>query len=108
MDSDSESGSVTPSESSSLEGHNIKKATSFITSNGFRSTNDFIVGFYRSSEGAASLRYYEGKAFALERVLDAWIDSMPSEAARSKLHMVIAEKAADIMVKESSAAIRDP
>ncbi|THH13672.1 hypothetical protein EUX98_g9693 [Antrodiella citrinella] len=84
----------------------VKATATAIKSNGWRSVNDFIVDYYRSSEGPASLRFVPGRAYGLERILQAWTESVPSENAREKLNMVITQKATEIIVKESTNAIR--
>ena len=74
---------------------------------GWRSTNEFIEGFYGSSDAAQSLRYQPGSGYGPERVLALWMSNVPSGDAKNKLYLTITQKAAEIMIQESTKAYHD-
>ena len=85
----------------------ISKTVDAIKKCGWRTTNDFVEGFYCSSEAAQSLRYQPGSSYGPERILTAWMSNVPSGDAKKKLYLSITQKAAEIMVQESSKAYHD-
>jgi len=85
----------------------ISKTVKAIKKCGWRTTNEFFEGFYGSSEAAQSLRYQPGSSYGPERILTAWMSNVPSGDAKEKLHLSITQKAAEIMVQESTKAYHD-
>jgi hypothetical protein len=74
---------------------------------GWCTTNEFVEAFYGSSEAAQSLRYQPNTSYGPERILTAWMSNVPSGDAKEKLHLSITQKAAEIMVQESTKACHD-
>jgi hypothetical protein len=85
----------------------LSKTVDAIKKCGWRTTNEFIEGFYDSSEAVQSLRYQPGSSYAPECILTSWMSNVPSGAAKEKLYLSITQKAAEIMVHESTKAYHD-
>ena len=79
----------------------ILKTVDAIKKCGWRSTNEFVEGFYGSSEAAQSLRYQLGSIYSPECMLTSWMSNVPSGEAKKKLYLSITHKAGEIMVHES-------
>jgi len=86
----------------------VKSAVDSIRAAGWRSVNEFLEAFYSEPAYAAqSLRLQPGSRSAPSRLLDIWIEQVPSGEAKQELDMAITKKAAEIMIKESTTAYRD-
>ena len=85
----------------------ISKTVNAIKNCGWRTTNEFIKGFYDSSEAVQSLCYQSGSSYGPERILTSWMSNVPSGNAKEKLYLSITQKAAEIMVQESTMVYHD-
>ena len=86
----------------------FSKAVKAIKSCGWRTTNEFVESFYSSPQAVQSLCYQPKTDYAPECILTAWMSRVPSDDAEKHLHLAITQKAADIMVLESTRACHDP
>ncbi|KAJ3513287.1 hypothetical protein NMY22_g15085 [Coprinellus aureogranulatus] len=87
----------------------LKSAVASIKGHGFKSTNRFVETFYKSdTHSAQSLRYQPGAEFLPEKLLNIWDEKVPSGEARQAFNLAVTKKAAEIMVKESTTAYKDP
>ena len=85
----------------------ISKTVNAIKNCGWRTTNEFVEGFYDSREAVQSLRYQPGSVYAPEHILTSWMSNVPSGNAKEKLYLTITQKAAEIMIQESTKAYHD-
>ena len=82
----------------------ISKAVNAIKRCGWHTTNEFVESFYSSPQAVQSLHYQPKTDYAPECILTAWMSRVPSDDAEIHLHLAITQKAADIMVLESTRA----
>jgi hypothetical protein len=88
----------------------IQNATQGIKYVGWASMNQFLLAFYTSDnpevlqQSRSSLSYTEGQAFALEKILDAWLKNGPTGNSHDQLQLTITQKTATIMIKETDKA----
>ncbi|KAF8164700.1 hypothetical protein B0H34DRAFT_670727 [Crassisporium funariophilum] len=82
----------------------IIKTVKAIKKCGWRTTNKFVKGFYNSSQAAQSLCYQPKTDYGPKHILTAWMSKAPSSNAKAHLNLVVTQKAAEIMVKESTKA----
>lgn len=89
----------------------IKGVLSAIDTYKWESFNDFLLAFYTSKDqdvrhqASRSIAYTPGQRFAPETILDIWLDRATSDT-KHHLHRIITERAANIMIAESTRACR--
>lgn len=89
----------------------INKTRQAILDNKWRSVNEFLIAFYSSNDpavvhhSARSLAYEEGKSFLPREMLNLWQTRCKS---KPQFNQIVAEKAAEIVVQESTRALRRP
>lgn len=92
----------------------IKNVMSVLKANGWESFSQFVTAFYTSKDGDLStqirsnLTYRENCAFAPAAIMDAWDEACPSGASRRQLDLAFTKKAAEVMVRETSTAAKNP
>ena len=89
----------------------INKTRQAILDNKWHSVNEFLIAFYSSNDSAIvhhsarSLVYEEGKSFLPREMLNLWQNRCK---LKPQFNQVVPEKAAEIVVTESSPALHRP
>lgn len=98
---------ATPKRSYKKKDPKLSSTVAKISSEGWKSTNEFIEAFFREPKFAAqSFRYQEGTKYFPVTVLDIMEKSIPSGEGVRAFSTAVSQKAASIMVEESTAAFR--